>query len=152
MSIKEWLELRKLIESLGTGAVIFSGFLGLIYALYPNLFSPNISLEMIMIIGSLIGAGIHRLLNEIIKGIGEIPPNPLNEFPKQKKLAIEKLKILEGSKKLGFISSAKAKRLQEKILTELLLPEKNEATPLMLPQTDQQKQVEGKIDQNLEEE
>ena len=145
------LELAKFIESLGGGALMISGILGLIYVLYPNLFSPNISVEIILLIGGFIGAGIQGLYNEITKRIAQIPPNQIKEFTQQRELAMEKLKILKAAQNFQYIPPTKAQEIREKIMTELLSPANIEATPFIIPEANRQKYLEGDGIKDLEE-
>ena len=54
------------IRSLGFGGLFGSGTLGLFRVLFPELFPAEITLEDLLIIGALFGAGGHRLINTMV--------------------------------------------------------------------------------------
>lgn len=53
-------KLIDLIKSLGFGATIGSGLLGIVRVLNPNVFPEDVNLSWIICIGALLGAGIHQ--------------------------------------------------------------------------------------------
>ena len=64
-------------RSLGFGAMLGSGGLCLVYALIPQTFANNLTLDQIAFIGALIGGGAHLLIDKwlllgLLKPIGRI--------------------------------------------------------------------------------
>lgn len=58
------------IRSLGFGAMLGSGLVGLFYVAFPDLFPGASSLREVAILGALIGGGAHRLVDEwVIRGL-----------------------------------------------------------------------------------
>lgn len=52
------------LRSLGFGGLLGGGLLGLLYSVFPNNFNQQISFEQITLIGAMIGAGGHKLIDE----------------------------------------------------------------------------------------
>lgn len=64
------IELMETLRSLGFGALLGGGTLGLIYLLMPELFHGAATLETAAGIGGLLGAGTHQLIDAwFIKGL-----------------------------------------------------------------------------------
>jgi hypothetical protein len=64
------IELIELFRSLGFGALFGGGFLGLIYILFPSIFSVTTTIEVVLAVGGLLGAGTHQFIDKLfIKSI-----------------------------------------------------------------------------------
>ncbi|MGB3509873.1 MAG: hypothetical protein WBA93_11630 [Microcoleaceae cyanobacterium] len=120
--MEDLTKILEFIKSLGGGGIFGSGLLGLTYLLWPGLFPPAVPLEIILIIGSLFGAGCHRLLDSLAIAIAKNQAYNLEESRKQKRL-VEKLRVLKKCEVYGYISPSKVSEIKEELLTDFLLPE-----------------------------
>ena len=58
------------LRSLGFGALLGSGLLGLAYLIAPNFFPGASTMDIVLTVGGLIGAGAHQLIDTwILKGV-----------------------------------------------------------------------------------
>ncbi len=115
------VELGEFLRSLGFGGLLGSGLLGIIYLLFPGLFPATVSIEIILVIGGLSGAGFHGLFEKLVRIITKKLPDELEDFRNNTKITAEKLQILQAARDCEYISDAKASEIREKLLINLLL-------------------------------
>jgi hypothetical protein len=60
------MKVREYIRSLGFGGLLSGGLAGLFFLFYPNLLPANFKLESVLLISSLLGAAVQRLMNTLI--------------------------------------------------------------------------------------
>lgn len=121
--MNDLIEIVELIKSLGGGGLLGAGLLGLIYLLYPGLFPATVTIEIVLVIGSLLGAGCHRLFNSLAVAIAESRKErkEIEEYRKKNKLLTDKLKILNSCETYGFLPASKVQKLREALITNYLL-------------------------------
>ena len=117
--------LIELIRSLGYGALFGAGVLGLVYALFVDRFYPVVSLRDVVLIGALIGAGLHKAIDTyLIKGLF----HPVGSFVAY----YGKLIQLIGLRRAGLISNRHATQLLRQLTDGYFLSD-NEAKQKQLP-------------------
>jgi hypothetical protein len=60
------ISILEFLRSLGFGSLFGSGLTGLAYTIFYKYFSPSVSLRDMLIIGGLLGAGLHRMIDHYI--------------------------------------------------------------------------------------
>ena len=106
------LSLTEIIErlrSLAFGGALGSGMAGLIYLLSPALFS-YLGMESVLLVGWLLGSGLHRLLNSMVTGSTGRTVGTM--------FRLSKLRIYENR---GLLNEAAAGELRERIVYADLL-------------------------------
>ena len=64
------LSMLELFRSMGFGALLGSGTFGVMFVISPNLFPGETSVDKAVILGALLGAGLHRLIERwVIHGM-----------------------------------------------------------------------------------
>jgi hypothetical protein len=119
--MKDFLKSLKVIKLLDTGTALGSGFLGIFY-LFIHFFFPVIFpleyLYIVAILGGLLGFGLSRSIESSYKYLINQKPDKLKEFQTDKIILNDKLKSLNQSVELGFISESETKEIAKKLLKE----------------------------------
>lgn len=105
--MKDFLKSLKVIKLLDTGTALGSGLIGLFYLVihffFPAIF-PLEYLYIVAILGGLLGFGLSRSIESSYKYLINQKPDKLKEFQTDKIILNDKLKTLNQSVEIGFIS------------------------------------------------
>lgn len=147
MEYSNFTKIARLIWSWGFGAQIGAGLLSIIYLLFPSIFLGIVPLEtfsalpVLMLIGGLLGAGIHGLLNKITNLISGISTQKKQPSLKQ---TVENLKLIYENK--AELSPKAFNRLEDCELKRF----EYFSLPPQIP--DEQRQLEGEENINTKDE
>jgi len=123
-------DLFEFIRSLGFGALLGSGTLGLLYALFAARFSDAVSFRDVLLLGAFIGAGLHRAVDTyVISGI----LYPISSFVSYYSRLVQVLALRE----LHFISYRHANNLLRKLTDAYFLDDSNLKAKLLFPKRTQ---------------
>lgn len=76
------VEVLEFLRSLGFGAMFCGGLTGLVYCISPHTFTSKVSIKEVMVIGGLLGAGLHRVINGLINRFLNPITNSLSFYSK----------------------------------------------------------------------
>lgn len=110
------LRLLSLFRSLGFGALLGAGILGLVYAQFSETFSPHVSLRESMMIGGVLGGGLHRIIERLF----EIIFRPVTDFIAYYIKLVQLLTL----RHTGVITGSQANRLLRRLTDAYFSPRK----------------------------
>ena len=96
-----------LLRSLGYGAMIGGGICGLAFCVSATSFSAHIALREVVLVGGLLGAGLHQMIGKLFDTILRPVTNALSYY--------SKLAQLSSLQKLGLVQPVEAHRLTESL-------------------------------------
>lgn len=124
--LEEWvnrLELLKFIRLLGGGGLLGAGCLGILFLFFPGIFPPDVTIEIVLIIGALLGGGLNwlaqSLFTAVLVVIKKISEKEIEKARLEK--VKEVLNLIAQAKDTGLINDEIAQKLASKWLEKFVL-------------------------------